>query len=337
MEQRTEEEGSRKQVWERYKKREGEGSEFWRTLEEIQRVVAEICHETLMRTEACSEEAESQEEANRECEKIVGRNHRNSWRQLRLSGFAGDLRWFARNGRWKLWRLGEEWRTRPPQEEEEKELREWEMEKEGRAKLADAEAKRRAEQGSLLRKGRQEEEQKRRKAGLAGQGEEQQAEGKQYKAEIVEEEQQALPRQIGLAERREEEQTEWRQLARLKGDEGIENPTVRGEEDVRKRLEESGLYFQFLPWGARRCRGGKIERGRESTDWLAGCVSWRKAARKRCHLFFGRREWARLEMGEWQLVVEGSHDERCSSECEVQMENFEVGQADAGTGGEKEQ
>ena len=91
MEQRTEEEGSRKQV-ERCKEREGDGSKFWRTLEEIQRVVAEICHETLMRTEACSEEAESQEEANRECEKIVGRNHRNSWRQLRLSGFDGDLR-----------------------------------------------------------------------------------------------------------------------------------------------------------------------------------------------------------------------------------------------------
>ena len=199
----------------------------------------------------------------------------------------------------------EEWRTRPPQEEEEKELREWEMEKEGRAKLADAEAKRRAEQGSLLRKGRQEEEQKRRKAGLAEQGEEQQAEGKQYKAEIVEEEQQALPRQIGLAERREEEQTEWRQGARLKGDEGIENPTVRGEEDVRKRLEESGLYFQFLPWGARRCRGGKIERGRESTDWLAGCVSWRKAARKRCHLFSedeNGRDW-RWESGSWWLKV----------------------------------
>ena len=95
----------------------------------------------------------------------------------------------------------------PAQEEEDKELREWEMEKEGRAKLADAEAKRRAEQERLLRKGRQEEEQERnRKVGLAGQGEEPQAEGKQYKAEIVEEEQQSLLREIGLAVRREEEQ-----------------------------------------------------------------------------------------------------------------------------------
>ena len=47
------------------------GWEYWRTLEEIQRVVAKIDHETLMRAQACSEEAKAEEEAKRECENVV--------------------------------------------------------------------------------------------------------------------------------------------------------------------------------------------------------------------------------------------------------------------------